>query len=108
MKTCYTADWSEETKAYRLVFDAARGTFSGSRVCNVRTVTVRLHLRKGDTIGNVLLNREPIVYRIVKKDRCAMPFCVETSSPDADCIVCTFEQDISKEAVLEFCMNEIC
>ena len=111
-ETAYRASYSDGGKAAKLVIDGAKGEFTGDRAFTSRNWKVRVHVPYGwSAPKTVKVNGQTVnaTYRI--REKSAVPFSYNGSTPDGDVYEITFSSEISKsntvEVTFDSCEREV-
>ncbi|MDD7157943.1 MAG: glycoside hydrolase family 31 protein [Firmicutes bacterium] len=111
-ETAYRASYSDGGKIARLVIDAAKGGFTGDRAFNSRNWKVRVHVPYGwSAPASVKVNGQTINATYCVREKSAVPFSYNGSTPDGDVYEITFSSEISKantvEVTFDSCEREV-
>lgn len=106
-ETAYRASYSDGGKTAKLVIDGAKGEFTGDRAFTSRNWKVRVHVPYGWSAPKaVKVNGQTVnaTYRIREKN--AVPFSYNCSTPDGDVYEITFSSEISKSNTVEVMFDD--
>ena len=106
-ETAYRASYSDGGKTAKLVIDGAKGEFTGDRAFTSRNWKVRVHVPYGwSAPKTVKVNGQTVnaTYRIREKN--AVPFSYNWSTPDGDVYEITFSSEISKSNTVEVTFDD--
>ena len=111
-ETAYRASYSDGGKAAKLVIDGAKGEFTGDRAFTSRNWKVRVHVPYGwSAPASFKVNGQTVTAVTCIREKSAVPFSYNGSTPDGDVYEITFSSEISKantvEVTFDSCEREV-
>ena len=105
-KSAYSARYDANSNAFKIIINAAEGSFEGDKAAMQRRLTVKYHLLSGvNSIKRVTVNGADTDYVKTAKNKTVFPLNTEKNSPDGGCALVEFAASVDKLYEIVFYLN---